>query len=174
MLNFNKMFRPAPWVLATALLVFAGSLAAEALEVAKGRPILKITGEISETNAIDRAEFDLEMLENLGTITFTTMTPWFDKPVTFEGVPMRKILAAAGATGQEVVAVALNDYKSIVPMEDVRNFDVIVATKRDGKYMKIRDKGPLFVVYPFDHDPKLHHQMYYGRSVWQLAQLVVR
>jgi hypothetical protein len=45
--------------------------------------------------------------------------------------------------------------------------------KRNGEYMPVRDKGPLFVVYPFDSDPALRNQRYYGRCAWQLAQVDV-
>ncbi len=37
---------------------------------------------------------------------------------------------------------ALNDYKVDVPASDAENYDVVVAYKVDGKYMRIRDKGP--------------------------------
>jgi hypothetical protein len=40
--------------------------------------------------------------------------------------------------------------------------------------MPIRDKGPLFIVYPFDSDPRLQTEQYYGRAVWQLKELNVR
>ena len=35
------------------------------------------------------------------------------------------------------------------------------------------DKGPLFIVYPFDSDPELKQQIYYNRSAWQVARLLV-
>jgi hypothetical protein len=61
-----------------------------------------------------------------------------------------------------------------MPMEDVRKFGVILALKRDGEYMTVRDKGPLFIVYPFDSDPELKVQKYYSRSVWQVARIEVK
>ena len=39
--------------------------------------------------------------------------------------------------------------------------------------MPVSDKGPLFIVYPYDSDPALHSQKFYGRSVWQLSRLIV-
>jgi hypothetical protein len=51
---------------------------------------------------------------------------------------------------------------------------VILALKRNGEYMPVRDKGPLFVIYPFDSKPELKTQTYYGRSVWQVAKIVVK
>jgi hypothetical protein len=40
--------------------------------------------------------------------------------------------------------------------------------------MPVRDKGPLFVIYPYDSRPELKSQLYYGRSAWQVSKLVIR
>ena len=66
----------------------------------------------------------------------------------FEGVSLDKLMKAVGANGERVVAVALNDYSSEIPIEDFAKYKTILALKRDGEYMPVRDKGPLFVVYP--------------------------
>jgi len=173
MSTYSKLGQVVPLLVGLAFVIAAGALSALALELPKGQPILRISGNITEVNAGDIAEFDLQMIEALGATQFTTMTPWFDNPITFEGVLIRKILKYVGANGNKILVTALNDYSSTLPVEDFTKFDVILAYKRNGKYMNIRDKGPLFIVYPFDSDPELQRQMYYGRSVWQVAQIVV-
>ncbi len=147
----------------------AGSLAAP-----EGKPILTISGDVTETNAPDAAKFDRAMLEKLGMVTIETKTPWYNGPMKFEGVPMDKLMAAVGAKGTKVVAYALNDYTTEIPMEDFVKHHPILALKRNGEYMPIRDKGPLFVIYPYDSDPALASQTYYSRSAWQVARLVVK
>ena len=72
-----------------------------------------------------------------------------------------------------MVATALNDYETKIPVSDFETFDVLLALKRDGEYMPVRDKGPLFVIYPYDSDPSLKSQKYYSRSAWQLRRLSV-
>jgi hypothetical protein len=114
------------------------------------------------------------MLETLGTESFTTTTPWYNGPVTFEGVRMSRLLDRVGAMGTTLTVTALNDYTSDIPIEDFRTYPVILAMKRDGAYMPVRDKGPLFIVYPYDSDPALKHQRYYSRSAWQVARMVVK
>jgi hypothetical protein len=39
--------------------------------------------------------------------------------------------------------------------------------------MPVRDKGPLFIVYPYDSDTRLQSQTYYSRSAWQVCKLLV-
>jgi hypothetical protein len=139
-----------------------------------GRVILTVSGLIAVTNALGEAHFDLAMLEALGTEAFSTTTPWYAGPVTFEGVPMARLLSHLGATGDLVTALALNDYSTDIPVSDLAKYRVLLATKRDGAYMPVRDKGPLFIVYPFDSDPALKHQQYYSRSAWQVSRLVIK
>ena len=40
--------------------------------------------------------------------------------------------------------------------------------------MPVREKGPLFVVYPFDDSSELRSSTYYERSIWQLKALDVQ
>jgi hypothetical protein len=136
--------------------------------------ILTVSGRISIFNRGDTAQFDRPMLEALGTRSFTTTTPWHDGPVTFEGVPMTRLMQAVGAQGDTVTALALNDYATDIPMDDFARYGVLLALKRDGHYMPVRDKGPLFIVYPYGSDPNLRSRRFYSRSPWQVAQLIVR
>ena len=138
-----------------------------------GEVILTISGRIGTGNRAGAAVFDRAMLEALGMKAFTTATPWYDAPSTFEGVPMARLMEVVGAEGETVTALALNDYATELPMSDFARFGVLLAIKRNGAYMPVRDKGPLFIVYPFDSDPELRTRRYYSRSAWQLAQLVV-
>jgi hypothetical protein len=120
------------------------------------------------------AQFDRKMLEALGETSFSTSTPWYDGPHKFEGVPLAKLLDAVGAAGDHLIATALNDYTTDIPAEDTRKLGVILALKRDGEYMPVSDKGPIFIVYPFDSNPELRAQVYYKRSAWQVARIEVK
>jgi len=106
--------------------------------------------------------------------SFTTATPWYSTPMKFEGVPLAKLLERLGASGQSLMVVALNDYSSDIPVSDIKKYNVLLALKVNGEYISVRDKGPMFIIYPFDTDPELQHQTYYGRSVWQVSKIVVK
>lgn len=156
-----------------ALLLGLATAPAIALPAPKGTPILEIGGSIEVKNSGERAIFDREMLENMGLEAVVTHTPWDKGLVKYEGVPMAKLMDEVGAKGETVRIRALNDYVTLIPLEDFRQHNVILAIRRDGKYMPIRDKGPLFVIYPFDSDPALNSQVYYARSAWQVKSIDV-
>ena len=39
---------------------------------------------------------------------------------------------------------ALNDYTTVIPLSDFKKYNAILALKINGKYMRIRDKGPFY------------------------------
>jgi hypothetical protein len=144
------------------------------LSAPTGDVILTVVGKIGQTNADGRAEFDLAMLENLkGRIT-RTKTPWMEGQSEFSGPLLREVLAAVGATGKTLKVTALNDFVAYLPDKDALEHDTILATRLDGSIMSVRDKGPLFLIYPFDREPALYNEKYFARSVWQITEIEVR
>ena len=151
-----------------------GQAWAAPLPAPQGKVVLSIGGKIENTNKGDLAELDMPMIEAIATESFTTKTPWYKEPVTFSGVPMTKLLDYVKATGTTLSVTALNDYATDIPIADFKTYPVILATKRDGNYMPVRDKGPLFIVYNYDSNAELQHQRFYSRSAWQVARMVVK
>ncbi len=148
------------------------------LDKPTGPVVLTLSGKLRSPNDGARAQFDMAMLEKLPQTSFTTRTPWYSQPRKFTGPLLRDVLAAAGAgPGQgatTVRATALNDYWVEVPLDDAARYDLIVARLIDDKPMAVRDKGPLFMVYPFDALPELRNPVFYSRSAWQLRSLELR
>ncbi|WP_374449784.1 molybdopterin-dependent oxidoreductase [Stella sp.] len=159
---------------AVLLLALPISARAETLPPPTGTTILELSGNIANTTDGKVAKFDKAALEALGTTTVRTSTKWTEGPVTFEGPLMRDLLKKVGASGTEIVAVALNDYKVKIPIADFDKFNVILAHRRDGKAMPVRDKGPLWIMYPFDDNPSLKTDLYFARCAWQLKAIEVR
>lgn len=150
------------------------ALPAAALDAPKGKVILTLTGKVGLTNAPGQAQFDLAMLQALPQHSFSTHTPWDKAPVKFSGPLLRDVLAAAQASGTTLQAVALNDYKTSIPLQDARDHDMLLAHLLNDQPIPVRTKGPLFIIYPFDSKPELRAVKYYERSAWQLKSLDVR
>lgn len=136
-----------------------------------GKVLLTISGNIENTNEAGKAVFDIASLEKLGTVSFQTTSPWYNGRTTFTGIPLQKLMEYVGAKGTVVKVTALNDYTTVIPLSDFKKYNAILALKINGEYMRIRDKGPLFVVYPYDSLPELNNQIYYSRSAWQVSRM---
>lgn len=112
-----------------------------------------------------------EQLEKLPFETFATKTPWTQGLQTFEG-PSLSVLAGQRALPVErAIVVALNDYMATVPSEDWEQNGAILSIRLNGAPMKVREKGPFWVMYPMDRNPKLQTQMFRTRMVWQVKAI---
>lgn len=138
-----------------------------------GATVLTVAGKVQAPRGGGPAHFNMAMLEALPQTTLTTQTPWYAEPRNFTGPLLRELLAHCGAQGETLRLSALNDFRVDMPMADARTHDVIVARLLDGKPLSVRDKGPLFVMYPFSAKAELRSAVYYSRAVWQLRRIEV-
>jgi len=152
------------------LLSWSEAPAVEALPPPTGPVVLTLSGKIEQTNAPGEARFDKAMLESLGKASFRTTSQLSDEPQLFEGVPLRAVLERVGAKGTVMKASALNDYEVDIPFEDLK-YEPLIAMQVDGQVLKLRDKGPLWIVYPRDDHRVLLDIRYDSRWIWQLNQL---
>ncbi|KQT54405.1 hypothetical protein ASG43_02025 [Aureimonas sp. Leaf454] len=165
------MYRAAAALIAAILL--PGVSTAADLPLPKGAVVLKVTGEIENTNNGREADFDMAALEAMAGREARMATPWTEGKTAFSGPFLRSVLASVGARGKTIRLVALNDYSAEIPVGDATDLDTILATRKDGKPMSVRDKGPLFLIYPFDQSFELYNEKYFSRSVWQIKELVI-
>ncbi|MCM2561744.1 oxidoreductase [Lutimaribacter sp. EGI FJ00014] len=149
-------------VAASVLLVFATPASAS-------DTILSVTGKVTD----GEINLTLEQVEAMGSTSIVTTTPWHDGLTTFEGVPMARFLDAVGAQGTTAYVHALNDFSIDIPLSDLTRFDAIMAFKTDGEYMGIAEKGPLFIVFPYDDVREVRNELFYARSVWQIHTIEI-
>ncbi|WP_156369243.1 molybdopterin-dependent oxidoreductase [Aureimonas sp. Leaf324] len=157
------------------LLMGMGALALSGwiVPASAGEPILTLRGEFARAGADGSAMLTLADLDALPQTRFRTATPWHSGPVEFSGVSVSDFLAAMGVPSTEgsMQLVALNDYVVDTKAGDLVSGDALLATRMNGEPMTVQDKGPVFVVFPFDSRTELQHQSYYSRAVWQLAEI---
>ncbi|MBV8042800.1 molybdopterin-dependent oxidoreductase [Pluralibacter sp.] len=148
--------------------------AASTTSAPEDKVVLTISGKIGSNGQGEPQKFSIADLEKMGSETIETTTPWYDGRMRFEGVSFNKLFDKVNAQGQTVKVIALNDYTISVPVDDLKKFNAILAYKRNGNFMPIRDKGPLFIIYPYDSKPELNNQVYYARSAWQVDRIIVQ
>ena len=164
-------------VLSLAALPLAAPSRASALQAPDGPVVLTISGRLREPNRSTTAVFDMVMLAQLPQASFSTRTPWYAQARKFTGPLLRDVLAAAGSQGSRgslLRLVALNDYRVDIPFDDAQRYDLLLARLLDDKPMPVRDKGPLFIIYPFDQHTALRNALYFSRCAWQLKAIEVQ
>ena len=133
------------------------------------RPILTIQG-------LDQpVVLTLSDLQAMPDNTVSTETIWTDKRHTFSSVRFKDLFEALNANiaGKKVTMIALNDYSIEVDVETLVNNNAFIAYAMDGKAMRIRDKGPLWVLYPFSDQPEINVPPFQAHSIWQLKTIIL-
>lgn len=152
-------------------LSLTSSLQADEVAAPDAAPILLLRlGE--QLVELDRAQF-----EALPQHRLQTTTAWTDGKKVFEGPLMRDVLALLGLSANNVASVTLqawNDYEIEVSAADYYQWDVILARSMDGQALTLRDRGPLWVVYPRDDFAALQDSRFDHRWAWMLRTIIVK
>ncbi len=137
----------------------------------KGDVLLTVKGDIAATNVDGTLELDAAQLAALPQTEFTTSTTWTAGKPQFKGVLLKDLIAAAGAKGGTITLKAINDYTITMPLADVGAEAPLLAYLMDGQPMSLRDKGPVWMVYPYDSSDKFRTEEIFSRSIWQLTEI---
>ena len=106
--------------------------------------------------------------------TIETSTIWTDGVHSFVGVSLFDLVQELGVENSKAItAKAVNDYAVDIPMDDIVEGGPILAYLMNGEEMPLREKGPLWIVYPYDSNANYRSEMTYARSVWQLDQIEI-
>ena len=148
--------------------------AAQNLPRPTGTIVLSVKGQISNTNAPGRADFDRAMLEALGISSIEATSPWTDGRRKFHGVLARDLMLAVGAQGQVITAIGQDDSSVDIPASDFMRYPVLLALQMDGKYLQLRNQGPVLIVYPRDDYAELATPTLTRKSMGMLREINVR
>jgi hypothetical protein len=117
-------------------------------------------------------DLSLEALAALPQKTVVTENEFANGKIAYRGPLVRDVLAQLGLDGvQQVRLIAANDYFVDIPTEDFRAYNAILAMEADGKPLSRRDKGPLWLMYPFSDHAELNDSIYMRRLIWQVVRI---
>jgi len=160
-------------VVALATVFAVQATYAEDMLAPSGEVILTVSGAIGTTNGNGVLALDADLFATLPQHSFTTGTIWTEGTATYTGVLLRDLLAAVGATGSTVKLTALNDYEISMPIADALMDGPLLANLSNGKPMSLREKGPIWLIYPYDTVDGYRTEQTYARSIWQLIRIAV-
>ena len=169
--------------LITSLLLVSGLTLADAaydpnvllVEKEKGKPIA--TYSVQELSSA----FPPKVLE--------TNTPWTKGTKRrYRGASLKEVLAKNGLSGASIIeGIALDDYQAKLEMKEINTFDPIIATEigctdadqasktcapgQEFRPLTDADRGPYYIVWPYDQLPKASDPGDNSRWVWYLVAL---
>lgn len=136
--------------------------------------ILTIQGVLGGIEGTDSVAFGYADLKALPQREIRDDNPWEPGRPAFSGPTLSDVLALVGAQGTVLEMVAINDYRVEIPLGDADLYEPILALDRNGTPMQVRDKGPVWLIYPAAAADDLGQDTMEARMIWQLAEIVVR
>ena len=162
-------------IVAVTLLLAVATAAANSRLPATGPVLLTIGGKLAASNQVVSAAFDETMLATLPQSRIETSTPWTEGNKVFEGVLLADLFDSLGIEAAlSFRAIALNEYEIVTPVDEALAYGALLAMRMDGVPLTRRDKGPIWIVYPRDSNPKIQDERYDARWVWQLTRIEVQ
>lgn len=141
-----------------------------AAETVQSETLLSVTLEDGTVISLDR-----NTLESLPQQVFETSTPWTEGVIGFSGPSLATVLDHLGVPpGRSIVARAANDYRVIFEPRHIEPAAPIIATRMNGAAFSLRDRGPLWVVFPYDASDAYRTEETISLSIWQVIDLAVR
>jgi hypothetical protein len=152
-----------------ATFAFDGSVPAP-----QGDVLLRVTGKIGASNVPgeNAVEFDLAALEALGVVEFATVDIVQDvQEHTYRGVLLADVMRAVQAADDAATLymLAVDDYQVEIPITDLAEYAVLIATHKNADYLALETFGPLRIVYPITAPIELD-----DRWIWTLKNIDVQ
>ena len=135
-------------------------------------PVTRVMAETLEVSGPNGTHtYTQASLLDLGRDQLQTETPWTDGPLSFVGVPLARVLAEAGIDSGRIAAEALNGYSVDIPVEAAVEAGAFLASHLEGEPMRVKDKGPYWIVFPWSSNADLDNRDVRSWSIWQLKRL---
>lgn len=162
---------------AIATLLLAGAVASKssvtfAQDLEENEPYLVITNDMASPSKKHIITMDRSTLESLQIISFETSTIWTEEVITFSGPALREVLSIAGVTSSQIRLKAANNYQVEIPTEILVADAPIIATRINDQHYGLREKGPFWLVFPYDRDKRYRTETVMSYSIWQLTEIV--
>ncbi|WP_158119783.1 oxidoreductase [Vibrio metoecus] len=106
-------------------------------------------------------------------LTIVTETPWTQGNTEFKGISAQAILAWMGVKQADLKVIALNKYWAVIPYSDIEKYNPVFAIQKNGKLMAIRDRGPVWSIYPLSSSGELNNEVLHSRMVWQISNIEI-
>lgn len=136
--------------------------------------LLQVDVQLTADTKATTAEFSLADLQAMPVISFETATIWTEGVQKFTGVSLAELNRQLGITEGILELQAVNDYVVEFPVSGAVDGGPIIAFKRNDALMSRREKGPLWIVFPYDSTPDYQTEEIFSKSVWQLVRIIVK
>ncbi|WP_086981468.1 hypothetical protein [Vibrio aphrogenes] len=136
---------------------------------AHSKPQSILTLETPSGKQIHLTRADLQALPQT---QFTTSTPWTSQVHTYQGPKLSLLIEQFEQPITSIQVFAYNGYAVDINKSEWQQYPFILAMKQDGQELTLRNKGPLWILLPFDQNPTFSSkQSLLNQSIWQIEKI---
>lgn len=115
-----------------------------------------------------------DITTKLSSTSFTTELPWYTDKNKFTGFKVSELLQYLKINDAFAVSfIALNDYAASAQIADIIKYEPIVAYEMNDQRMKIRNKGPYWLIFNLDKNPEIDNAAFHSQMVWQIDEIMI-
>ncbi|MBD3657100.1 hypothetical protein [Marinobacter sp.] len=123
----------------------------------------------------DAIELTASDLDNLTQRSIRTHSPYYKGQVEFSGPMLVDLLTSvAGQDIGDYIGIslyALNNYVVHTTFGELKRIEALLATRREGKRLSIRERGPYWIILPLTDRKELDSEHFHKLMVWQLQKI---
>lgn len=162
------LVRRVGWLLLALALLPADMRPAQASE-----PNVILEVQVAEGRVVG---LSLDDLRALPLTEFETSTVWTLGVDTYSGVLLRDLLQHLGHVPDHgpVTVRALDGYSAVIEPALITEQAPLVSFLRNGAPMPVRDRGPIWLIFPYDQDTNYRTESIYAKSVWQVRAIEIK
>ena len=137
---------------------------------------MSVYGDIlRDDKPYQRLDFTLSELQALTQTELTTAHPWTTQAQHYRGIDLTALLTFLFAEQQikSLTLEGLNGFSMALEWAKIREYSPMLAWQENGQLMSRRNKGPLWLMLPFDQVPELKKMDFLHYMVWQLRTIRV-
>lgn len=117
-------------------------------------------------------DYSLPELAALPQTVIITENEFMDGKLAYRGPLVERVLEPLSLDPSVMLLfTAANDFAVQIPFSDILKYHPILALEVEGKPLSLRDKGPLWLMYPISDNAALRDPVYLGRLIWQLVRI---
>ena len=138
--------------------------------------ILSVYGDMEQHGGPhQQLDFTLSELQALTQSQITTAHPWSAQAQHYSGIDLTALLEKLFAKQQikSLNLEGLNGFSVAFEWSKINTFAPVVAWQENGQLMSRRNKGPLWLILPFDQVPEVKQADFLHYMVWQLRTIRV-
>lgn len=134
--------------------------------------LLKILAE-AETGCPETFALSDVSLLALPQQTFKTHHTWSKVADEFSGPLLADVLDQVCPKASKLKLKAINDYQVDLDFNKIKQYEPILALSVNGERLTVRNKGPIWVMIPFDKYTSVPERSLDEALVWQLSSINV-